>query len=299
MNNEYKSKLESCERISSKDNPKIKRLAKLMKSSKARKEEGSYIIEGAKPVAEALRARRAVEVYFSERAYSESAENLLDTGDSSESSLNDHIDYLSRLKLYVISDNLYEKVSDTVTPQGVLAVVKIHITEDEDINSEYSDIYSKNNSKIIFLDEVRDPGNIGTIVRTAEGAGFDGVVLSRGCADVYQPKVVRSTMGSLLRVPVINCDRQTEDELREFKNKGFTIYASDLSGAVDYTQAGYEGRVLVIIGNEANGISDAAKELADERISIPMGGEVESLNAAVSAALVMYEVRRHRGEADK
>lgn len=142
-----------------------------------------------------------------------------------------------------------------------------------------------------MLEDIQDPGNMGTILRTAEGAGMSGVILSKGCVDVFNPKVVRSTMGGLFRVPFYVCE-DVVSEMVDLHGRGFSFYAAHLQGKENYCRVSYDGKVGILIGNEAKGLSDPVADLADVKVKIPMEGELESLNAAVSAALFSYEVWR-------
>lgn len=187
----------------------------------------------------------------------------------------------------VLSDQLFRELSDTVTPQGVLAVVEMPRYDRELV-------LAPEQAAVLCLEDIQDPGNLGTMVRTAEGAGMSGIILSKGCVDLFNPKVVRATMGALFRVPFFICDDMST-EVERLKDEGFTTYAAHLQGVYDYTEESYAGKVGILIGNEANGLSDAVSEQADRKVRIPMEGELESLNAAVSAALFMYEIHRKRG----
>ena len=131
------------------------------------------------------------------------------------------------------------------------------------------------------------------MMRTAEGAGMTALVLTKNCVDLFNPKVVRSTMGALFRVPFYLCDNLT-DEIDELKKEGFTTYAAHLKGDRDYTETDYNGKAAIVIGNEARGITEETAKKTDALVKIPMEGELESLNAAVSAALFMYEIHRKR-----
>ena len=263
--------------IESKKNQAIKRIQKLKKSARVRRKEQAFVVEGWKMSQEALERQMVEQIYVSESAQKEFERKV--SGESlSEEMLPKEVE--------IVSDPLFRELSDTVTPQGILAVVKM---------PEYDrmQILAQEDASLLCLEDIQDPGNLGTMIRTAEGAGMSGVVLSAGCVDLYNPKVVRSTMGALFRVPTYLCeDMSTEVEL--LKDKGYTFYAAHLQGDCDYTEKLYEGRVGVLIGNEANGLSDSVTELSDYKVRIPMEGELESLNAAVSAGLLMYEIHRKR-----
>ena len=185
----------------------------------------------------------------------------------------------------VLSDKVFAQVTDTKTPQGIMAVLKMPVYDfNEQINRACN---------VLFLDEVRDPGNLGTIIRTAEGAGFSMLVMSKGCVDIFNPKVVRSTMGAVYRLPFVYVD-SLQETLSVCKDIGFEIYAAHLDGTDDYAKIEYAPKTGIIIGNEANGICDEVKAEATKLIRIPMEGKVESLNAAIAAAVLMYEVYRRK-----
>jgi TrmH family RNA methyltransferase len=178
---------------------------------------------------------------------------------------------------YVMKDGDFVKLADTRHPQGVLAVVR---------QREYSVSDLPEGNLYIILDAIQDPGNLGTIIRTAEAAGAASVIMNKGCADIYSPKVVRSTMGSIFRVPFIYTDNP-EEAVNMIKKAGATVYAAALEGE-SILEKRFEDKRAFIIGNEGNGISEDVLKLADKTVSIPMAGKVESLNAAVSAAILMY-----------
>ncbi|MCR4605819.1 MAG: RNA methyltransferase [Eubacterium sp.] len=260
--------------ITGKDNPRIKKIKKLLEKSKTRSEEKAFVMEGVRAVREAQKCGLIKELYITESVFERMSENT-----EVDVIFNDNNIGVRE----VVKDDIFDKISDTKNPQGILAVVSMP-------NSLETQIDNKEKASILILDEVRDPGNIGTIIRTAEGAGFDAILFTKGCADIYQPKVVRSTMGSVLRVPCIRCEEDTGSELKKIKNRGYTLYATALENAEEYSKVTYNNKSAVVIGNEANGVSKATLEASDFRIKIPMKGELESLNAAVAAALVMYKV---------
>ena len=179
-------------------------------------------------------------------------------------------------------------MSDTRTPQGILAVMKMPAYN-------IPDITSAKNPMVIVLENIQDPGNLGTIMRSAEGAGAAGVIMSRDTVDIYNPKTIRSTMGSLFRVPFIIADDICKTVCR-LKDDGVKIYAARLDGSNEYYRENYCGPCAVLIGNEGNGLTDKLSSYADKYIRIPMEGRLESLNAAVSASVIMYEAARQRHE---
>lgn len=259
--------------IESSANGKYKKIQRLMKQSKARRQEGVFVVEGWKMVREALERNLVLHLYSSEREQEHCEEELCRLS-------------CSNVQVEQIRDNLFQQLSDTVSPQGILGIVKMPVYAREEI-------LNQPDAKLLCLENIQDPGNMGTIFRTAEGAGMTGVVLSRGCVDLFNPKVVRSTMGALFRVPFTIC-QDMEAEMKRMQGQGFCFYAAHLQGTKDFTQENYEGRIGILIGNEANGLSDAVTRRADRKVKIPMEGELESLNAAVSAALLMYEVKRKK-----
>ncbi len=183
----------------------------------------------------------------------------------------------------VFSDELLASVCETVTSQGVAAIVR----KPAPVPS-YCD-------KALFLDGLRDPGNIGTLLRTACAAGFDDVYI-KDCADVFSGKVVRSTMSAIVKVKIIHADADTPDTL---KAMGYTIAGADMDGEDAFSSDLPNGRICLIVGGEADGITDEVKSKCDKILSIPMTGDIESLNAAVSGAVLMYEINRKRSYENK
>ncbi len=176
----------------------------------------------------------------------------------------------------VFSDNLMRYVSETQNSQGVIAVLR----------KPRCDAYTS--SKALFLDGIRDPGNLGTLIRTACAAGFNDVYLS-DCADEFSGKVVRSTMSAIVKVNIIHADVSVATEL---KKRGYTLIGADMNGQNVYGYSSDSEKLCVVIGGEANGISQSIRELCDKILSIPMTGNIESLNAAVSGAIMMYLLNR-------
>lgn len=256
-------------------NPQIKNLIQLQKKSKARKEQDVFVIEGIKMFQETP-LDRLVKAYVSESYYQDiMADNL-----ERQEAILDNIDY------ELVKDNVFHEISDTITPQGIMAIVK----------RRHYDLYQfleHPKAHLIFLEDLRDPGNLGTILRTGEGAGVTGIILSKSCVDIYNPKVIRSTMGSIYRMPHIYVD-DIGETINQAKAHGIELYAAHLEGQKDYDQEDYSDSCGILIGNEANGLSDEIAQLATRYIKIPMEGSVESLNAAIAAAILMYEVYRQR-----
>ncbi len=240
-------------------NRQYKEIRALIERGNARKKTGLFTGEG-------------------ERFFDEIPKELIKTVVVSESFHEKHPD----TDAFVLKDEAYRKLCDTKNPQGILAVIKKPVIREEDIFS-----FDGGSGTVIILEGLQDPGNLGTIIRTAEAAGVKGVVMDRNTADVYSPKVVRSTMGSVFRVPFFYTDDLKETIIRIKKN-GVRIYAADLSGQ-ELGSVSLEKKRAFVIGNEGAGLSKEISDLCDTKIRIPMKGKVESLNAAVAAALLMYK----------
>lgn len=264
--------------ITSTANQKVKRLVTLKKKRKARDEEQIFLAEG-------LRMFREVpgdmlrELYVSEAFYEKERE-LVDRKAGEAGVFPE-----------VLSEQVFSHVSDTRTPQGVLCVVRRR----EEMSCEELLQPDQEGRKplLMVLDNLQDPGNLGTIVRTGEGAGVTGIFLSRDCVDLYNPKTIRSTMGSIYRMPCLYVGDLPE-LLMEMKKKKIQTYAAHLEGRTDYDREDYTGGCAFLIGNEGNGLRREVAELADTYILIPMEGEVESLNAAIAATVLMFEAGRQR-----
>lgn len=258
--------------ISSSSNQQIKNISLLLKKSKAREEQGLFVIEGLRIFEEARLEGSLAKAYFSEGFYHEKL--LSDPG------------FFHGFEYEVIADKVFQEVSETMTPQGVLGLVR-------GAGYALEEMISKENPCLLLLEDIRDPGNLGTMIRTAEGAGMTGVILNSTCVDIYNPKVIRSTMGSIFRVPFYRAE-DFNGTVRKLKEHGIQVFAAHLSGESYDTEGSFVTSSAILIGNEANGLSEEASSLADSLIRIPMEGKVESLNAAVAAAILMYEVQRQR-----
>ena len=260
--------------ITSTGNARVKQLVTWQKKRKARDEEGVYIVEGIRMYREAPRAQ-VREVYVSEQFYSRYGEEL-------------GLSAWGR-QLEILSDHVFSHVSDTKTPQGILAIVKR-------LKYTMNDLMQVKNQKaphLVVLDNLQDPGNLGTIFRTAEAAGVTGILLSKDCVDVYNPKVIRSTMGAVFRMPFLYVEDLPE-KIKELQKKSIKTYAAHLRGENAYDEEDYTTGCAFLIGNEGNGLRDEVADCADCLIRIPMEGEAESLNAAVAAAVLMFEAGRQR-----
>lgn len=254
--------------ITSTDNKRIKNVISLIEKSKTRKEQDAFVIEGVKLFLEAP-IEEITEVFVAE-SYKGPREKL------------------DKLPVEVVKDEVFGKMTDTLTPQGILCVVKKrHYSLDNLLkNKGESSVY-------LVLDKLQDPGNLGTIMRTAEGAGIEAVIMSSDTVDIYNPKTVRSTMGSIFRVPFVY-ESDLKGAIGKLKADGVRCYAAHLRGEKSCYSFDYTKPTAFFIGNEGNGLSDEIADMADTYILIPMEGQLESLNAGVSAALLMYEAKRQR-----
>ncbi|MGN0481845.1 MAG: TrmH family RNA methyltransferase [Lachnospiraceae bacterium] len=259
--------------ITATSNAQVKYVVSLQNKSKLRREKQEFVVEGIKMVMEAPKDR-IIKVYASE-SFEKSNENIA-------------LVLKSQSPYETVSDNVFAQMSDTKTPQGVMAVVAM-----KQYNIE--DLFDKNgNTFIVAAENVQDPGNMGTIVRTAEGAGVTGILLSEGCVDLYNPKTIRSTMGSIFRMPVV-IEQEFVEAIDYIKEHGVKFYAAHLDGNKNYTDCDYSTGCAFVIGNESNGITVRTSQRCDELIRIPMSGQVESLNASIAAAILMYEAKRQKG----
>ena len=257
--------------ITSASNGRIKYIDNLMQKAKFRRSEGKFVAEGIKMFNESPKGD-VLEVYVKEGAY-----DSFDTETKKK---------LERIGYEVLSEPVFKKVTDTVTPQGILSVIKIR-------ESSIEDILSDENPIIAVLENIQDPGNIGTIIRTAEGAGVNGLLLSRDSVDIYNPKVIRSTMGSVFRMKFAYTD--IDSVFDSFRSKRIETYALALDKkAQAYDKYDYKKPVAFFVGNEGNGLKESTVNKCDNTAFIPMCGEVESLNASVAASLMMYEIFRQR-----
>lgn len=264
--------------ITSTSNPKVKRLVNLKKRRKARDDEGVFLAEGIRMFRE-VPTDLLLEVYVTEGFYKK------------EKELTDILCRQAKIRQEVLSDTVFVYVSDTKTPQGVMCVVR----QRNKTAKKWERLIEKEQQKPFFLvlDNLQDPGNMGTVIRTAEAAGVTGILMSADCVDVYNPKTIRSTMGSVYRMPLWYAEDICE-AVRELKRQGIHTYAAHLEGAVVYDEAEYREGTAFLIGNEGNGLRQEVAELADTWVRIPMAGHVESLNAAIAAAVLMFEAGRQR-----
>lgn len=249
--------------IESVHNSKAKRWVELQQK-KGREKYGAFLIEGVRLVEDALQSNAPVEA-------------VIWQGDKT-------FPFLAKLppsiEQWQVSEAVMKKISTTEQSQGIVAVVAMERKKVKDFDGDL----------LLLVDGVQDPGNLGTIIRTADAAGVDMVILGEGTVDLYNPKTVRSTMGSLFHLPIVSAP--LTQAIADLKNKGVAVIASSLATDRWYDQVQYGQRVALIVGNEGSGIRQEILALADQLVKIPIYGKAESLNVSVATALMLYEIRK-------
>lgn len=257
--------------ITSTSNQRIKNVIKCVKSGRERKKQDVFVVEGIRMFLE-IPPELHVETYVTEEFYEKNRGEFEDR---------------KGFAVEFVAPHVMESMADTKTPQGVISLVRQQHYSMEEVAG-----YTGTAPLILALENLRDPGNLGTIIRTAEGAGVTGIVMNEGTVDIYNPKVVRATMGSVFRVPFC----YVEDFAGWLKASGtgkMTTYSAHLDGQVFY-EYDYRNPTIFCIGNEGNGLSETVNAITDIKIRIPMQGKVESLNAATAATVLLYEAMRQR-----
>ena len=253
------------------NNPQVKAAAEL-KQKKYRLERGLFLAEGLRTVEEAVAYKAVVSIFYTAIEDDRTRAVLEEAA-------------AQQVKLTCVSDTVLKKIADTETPQGIIAVCKMQPVALDDLLAS--------GKMLLVLDRVGDPGNVGTMLRTADAAGIGGVVLLKGSVDAYAPKTVRSSMGSLFHVPVLAGVGETAF-IESAHNAGYELLVTCLDGADNLYKADLHGRLAFVMGNEANGVSAGLLEAADKRVFIPMAGRAESLNVAMAAGIVMFEALRRQ-----
>lgn len=246
--------------IESKNNSLFKDIKKL-KEKKYRIQTGTYLIEGLRFVDEAFKSNAKIEKILYTQEFVEK-----------------HCGFLAEkndVENVMLSASLLKELSFTGTPQGIMAVVCM---ENKSLRS--GDI-------VVLVDKVQDPGNMGTIIRTAHAVGASGIIATKGTVDIYNDKTLRSTMGSVFYLPVI--EDENLDLVMSLKEEGFKLVVSSLQGSKDFFEEDLSGKIIIAVGNEGNGISDEIYEISDKKVKIPMPGNAESLNVAVATSVMLYE----------
>lgn len=252
-------------------NPVVKAAAEL-KQKKYRQQQGLFLAEGLRTVEEAVRYGRVQSIFYT-AVEDERTRSVLEEAAA------------KNVKLICVSEGVMKKIADTEMPQGVLAVCEMPACSVEELLAT--------GKMLLVLDRVGDPGNIGTMLRTADAAGLGGLVLLKGSADIYAPKTVRASMGSLFHLPVIGGVSEAEF-ISSARKAGYELLVTCLDGADNLYKADLRGRLAFVMGNEANGVTESLLAAADKRVFIPMQGRAESLNVAMAAGVVMFEALRQR-----
>lgn len=256
--------------IESKNNTLFKETKKL-KDRKGRNKASKYIIEGIRLVEEALKAKVSIDYIFIETEEMQKFKACL---------MKFNKEYVDSIKIYEISKNLNKELSSTENPQGVTAVVNMKSSE-----------FNYDGGFYVLCDKVQDPGNLGTIIRTAHAAGVDGIILTKGTVDVYNDKTLRSTMGSIFYMPIIY-DDENYSIIKSFKEKEYSIVATSLQAQNDFFEEDLKGKTIIVVGNEGNGVSDEVYSLSNKKVKIPMPGGAESLNVSIATSVIIYEKLR-------
>ena len=238
--------------ITSKDNSFIKSVLKL-KTKKGRQKTGEFILDGYRIVMHAIENNIELTAIIMTEEFSKAHE----------------VEFANKI---ITSESIMKTLVETESPQGIIAIAKI------------KELPIKN-GPVLFLDQIQDPGNLGTLIRTAEAAGFGGVMLRKGCTDPYSQKSIRSSMGSIVSIPIIT-GLETDDLLK----LDYKIYGAALEGGKPYKKVSYPSESVLIIGNEAGGIAKEVLDIVHERVYIPMKGDVESLNASIAGGILMFEI---------
>lgn len=257
--------------ISSKDNETIKKLKKL-KDKKYRDQENCYIIEGIKLIKEAINENAKIKLI------------IICDDCNQENSIDEDAKYeIAKYECIYVTEKIFLSLTNVVNPQGILAVIE---------KKQNNNVINYDDDMFLVLDDIQDPGNMGTILRTADSLDLKQIIVSKGSSDIYNPKVVRATMGAIFRIKIIESDNLVKT-LKDMKKHKIKIVTTSLQTDKKIYDVDYE-KSAIIIGNEANGVSEEILELADEKVKIPMPGKTESLNASVATAVILYEAMRKK-----
>ena len=262
--------------ITSVSNPRVKQVVLWQNKAKERRKDDIFLAEGVKMFEEAP-AEQIKEVYLTRE--------VADKWEKEKSTL---WEKLAKTTYEVVSSDVFAKMSDTMSPQGILTVIK---------RPQYylEDYLQKENPLFVVLEDLQDPGNLGTIVRTGEGAGITCVIMTKNTVDIFNPKTIRATMGSVFRVPFVYVE-DIEKTLAILHEAGVETYAAHLDGKTFYDSLSFQKGTAFLIGNEGSGLKKQTADQAKQYVKIPMEGRVESLNAAIATSLLMYEAHRQRNQ---
>lgn len=267
------------EMITSAANKRVRNVMALSGKSKERRKQKLFVAEGVKMFLEAP-DEQIREVYISEE-FKQDKEGF--------ATVSDKLSKISCQKdtlVETVKTDIFQKMCDTRTPQGILCLVEM---PEHDLGK----ILDGEKGLYLILENIQDPGNLGTMIRAGEGAGISGIIMSSHTVDIFNPKTIRATMGSIYRVPFVYVE-DLEESITGMKEKGIRVYAAHLEGQNAYDREDYHKAAAFLIGNEGNGLSRRIADMADSYLKIPMLGKVESLNAAIAATLLIYEAARQR-----
>lgn len=247
--------------IESKNNNLFKEIKKL-KEKKHRIKSNKYLIEGLRFVEEAIKSKVSIDSIIFTESFKEKNPDLF-------------LKITENIKLIQMNEALLKQLCSTENPQGIVGVINMQ-------NKEL-----KSGELVVLVDKVQDPGNMGTIIRTAHAAGAAGIVMTKGTVDIYNDKTLRSTMGSIFYIPIVEDD--SLDFVKSLKKEGYKLVVSSLQGKNNFFEENLQGKVMIAVGNEGNGVSEEVYDIADIKVKIPMPGEAESLNVAVATSIMIYE----------
>ncbi|MBQ8701017.1 MAG: RNA methyltransferase [Acidaminococcaceae bacterium] len=294
------------ESITSVNNQRVKEVANL-KQKKYRMESGTFFAEGLRAVQEAVQYADVTELFYTEAEAGrldvvlkaagnvpadtkEKSENKKNANNNNAGTAKKRNEAANGIRMYQVDEKVMAKLSDTKAPQGVLAVIR---TPEQNLRQLRPGTASDNNAPVIILDRVQDPGNLGTIIRTADAVGALGLILLEGCVDAYSPKVVRASMGSLFHLPVVQ-DVTAEEALTWCYRNGYEPAATALKNAQNVYKADISKKMAFLFGNEANGVAEELQAAVETRLFIPMAGLAESMNVAMAAGIILFEGLRQR-----
>ncbi len=260
------------QKITSKDNEFIKHIKKL-KDKKYRDQSKEYLIEGIKIIQEAIQENANIKQIV-----------ICDESENADLISRELMFEIAKHECICVTEKIFNTITDVKNPQGILAIIEKTSKEENQIDYD-TDL-------LVVLDDIQDPGNLGTILRTVDSVGLSQIIVSKGTADAYNPKVVRSTMGAIFRVNIVECE-DINETLKEIKANKFKTVVTSLKANKTIYEIDYKKKAI-IIGNEANGVKEEIINNADEKVKIPMPGKTESLNASVATGIVLYEYVRQK-----
>ena len=263
------------QRISSKDNDFIKHIKKL-KDKKYRDESNEYIVEGIRLIEEAIKENAPIKQIV-----------ICEENEKTNAITKNLMYEISKYECVYVTKQVFNSITQVVAPQGIFAIVSKTFGD-----TTQKSLIDYTQDVIVVLDDIQDPGNLGTILRTIDSCGLKQILVSKGTVDSYNPKVVRSTMGAIFRINIVECEDLIK-AIKEARKHHFKLQVTSLDAEQTIYDVDYKKKVIVI-GNEANGVSKEIQDIADEKVKIPMIGKTESLNASVAAGIVLYEYTRQK-----